>query len=85
LLVGDFKPRADGDLLPADRIAYRSSWFPDVSIKKLFSLPGPSQESGARPARWLPATDVSMIMLSPEPTVIDMRHGLYLHVCHDRS
>jgi len=41
--------QTDGNLLRADRTAYRSFSFPDVSIKKLFSLPGSSQESGMRP------------------------------------
>jgi hypothetical protein len=36
---------ADGDLLRADRTVYRSPSFPDISIKKLFRLPGSSQEA----------------------------------------
>jgi hypothetical protein len=50
-IIGRVNPiaEADGDLLRADRTVYRSSSFPDASIKKLFSLPRSSQESGMRP------------------------------------
>src|SRR6267142_1896444 len=50
-IIGRVNPiaQADGDLPRSDRTVYRSSSFSDVSIKKLFSLPGSSQESGMRP------------------------------------
>jgi hypothetical protein len=41
--------QADGDLLHADLTAYRLPSFSEASIKKLFSLPGSSQESRLRP------------------------------------
>lgn len=48
-LPGTSIAQADGDLYRAGRTIYRSSSFPDVSIKKLFSLLRSSQESGVRP------------------------------------
>src|SRR5437660_54364 len=64
--------QADGDLVRADRTAYRSSSFSDVSIKKLFSLPGSSQERCDRNS--CEAAEIRRTVLSPGPAaVIDMR------------
>jgi hypothetical protein len=63
---------------------HRSSSFPDVSIKKLFSLLGSAQESGML-LKHCKAADVRMIVHSPEPIVIDPRHAGHLHVRDDRS
>jgi hypothetical protein len=75
--------QADSDLLRADWMIRRSSSLADVSIKKLFSLPGSSQENGMRPKQMPPVANVRMSALSPESD--DTRHVRYLCFRNDHS